>query len=191
MPRHRPRSRRFRQIHHGVWVFTSYDMTHIDRLEAARKAMPHRARLSHVSRLQALGGDVGPLTPYHFTITGDLHLAVPDIYLHRTKVMPALDDVGVTACAAFIGHAATGTVISLIQIGDWLLRDGRMTLCELQDSAQSQLWRPCSKQALRIAPLLDGKSGSMPESTVRAMMTFCGLPRPQANNVVSTRGQSR
>lgn len=191
MPVHRLRSRRFREIHRGVWVFTGYEMTHIDRLEAARKAMPDRARLSHISRLQALGEDVGPSTPYHFTVADDLHLAVPNIYLHRTKVMPALDDVGVTPCAAFIGHAAVGTVMSLIQIGDWLLRDEHMTLSELHDLSHGQLWRSGSKQALRIRPLLDGKSGSMPESAVRAMMTFCALPRPRANDVVTTRGQTR
>src|SRR5699024_7122194 len=105
MPVHRLRSRRFRELHRGVWVFSGYDMTHIDRLEAARKAMPDRARLSHVSRLQALGEDVGSPMPYHFTVADDLHLAVPDIYLHRTKVMPALDDVGVTPSSVLVTYA--------------------------------------------------------------------------------------
>ena len=71
--------------------------------------MPARAQLSHVSRASrhwaSTSGRVEPY-PLHrqpATCTSTLD----DVFLHRTEVLPPLDDVGVTPAAAFMQYCAT------------------------------------------------------------------------------------
>ncbi len=173
--------RQFRRLHQSVWVWTGHELTHDDRVLAARLATPSRARVSHLTRLQQLGLDHGPRLPLHLSIVGDHHLDLHDVFLHRTEVMPPCDDVGVSGTAALIGYAATARVVDLVTVGDWLLHHGLMTMPGLLELAWRDRWRPGARETLWIAPYLDGGSRSPGESETRALLQFAGLPRPQVN----------
>lgn len=72
--------------------------------------------------LRLLGYDDLPLTPICFTVTDDHHVALDGVRVHRTKVMPPLDDVGVTPAGAFVGACPQERGIDVVAAGDWLLR---------------------------------------------------------------------
>jgi hypothetical protein len=164
-----------------VWVHVDHAMTPGDWIDAAALAMPDRAQLSHITRIQALGLDFGPLRPFHFAVAGDLHLDLPDIFLHRTEVLPPLDDVGVTPAAAFMQVCATGRMIDAIKIGDWLLHHRHMTTLEVAELSRRDHWRPGARQVRKVLPYLDPASRSLKESETRAVVVFAGLPDPEVN----------
>ena len=164
-----------------VWVHREHEMSSNDWIAAATLAMPARAQLSHVSRIQALGLDVGAIKPVHFTVTGDLHLDVDDVFLHRTEVLPPLDDVGVTPAAAFIQFCADAWMIDAIKVGDWLLHHRHMSVLEVAELARRDAWRPGARQVRRVLPHLDAAARSMKESETRALVVFSGLPAPEVN----------
>lgn len=156
-------------------------MSDRDWLDAADLAMPESAYLSHVSRIQCTGLDVGPARPVHFTIAGDHHLAVNGIFLHRTEVMPPRDDIGVTPGAAFIQCCASMRLVDLIVIGDHLLRTGLVTLEEIVGLSRLHPWRPGAHEARWVVPWLDHRSRSPKESELRAFVVASGLPSPEVN----------
>lgn len=162
-----------------VFVLREHVMTDADWIHGATLAMPARAQLSHVSRIHHAGLDIGQVLPVHFTVAGDLHLAVENIVLHRTEVLPPVDDVGVTPAAAFIQYCAGATVIDAVKVGDWLLHHRLMTETEVAGLARLHRWRPGAGQALWVMPLLDPGSMSVKESEVRVRIEAAGLPRPE------------
>lgn len=167
-----------------VWVHADHAMTDLDWIAAAELAMPERARLSHVTRLQQLGLDIGESRPFHFLVAGDLHIALDDIFLHRTAVMPPLDDVGVTPAVAFVQYCAQARMIDAIKVGDWLLHRRHMTAIEVGELVARDSWRPGAWEARRVLPHLDGGSRSLKESECRAVLVFAGLPVPEVNLIV-------
>ncbi|MGA8987413.1 hypothetical protein [Aeromicrobium sp.] len=164
-----------------VYILRDHEMTGSDWITAATLAMPECAHLSHVSRIQALGLDIGEIWPVRFTVVGDLHLAMDDAFLHRTAALPPLDEVGVTPAAAFVQFCATATVLDAVVVGDWLLHRRHMTLGEVAELSRAQHWRPGARQVRRILPVLDGGAMSVKESEVRIRLEFAGLPRPEVN----------
>lgn len=164
-----------------VYWCRDQEMTDSDWIASAGLSMPDRAQLSHVSRLHALGLDIGEVFPIHFTVSGDLHLAVDDIFLHRTEVLPPLDDIGVTPAAAFIQFCATATLLDAIKVGDWLLHRRHMTSLEVSELTRRDDWRPGAWQARIVLPHLDERARSVKESEVRARIVFAGLPQPELN----------
>jgi hypothetical protein len=172
---------RFHRIFPRVWVCADYEMAALDWIDAARLAMPERAMVTGITRIQDLGLEFGPLRPFHFVVSGDLHLDLDDIFLHRTIVLPPLDDEGVTPAAAFLAYAAEARVIDAIKVGDWLLHQRHMTLEELLSVAFRERWRPGSREVRWISRYLDAGSSSLKESESRAVLVFAGLPRPETN----------
>ncbi|WP_345457363.1 hypothetical protein [Nocardioides marinquilinus] len=86
-----------------------------------------------------------------------------------------------TPAAAFIAYCALARVIDAIKVGDWLLHERSMSLAELRDLALAQQWRAGADEAIWLLEHLDGRSRSLPESEVRAMLVFAGLPAPEVN----------
>jgi len=179
--------RRFRRVFPHVWA-PDRDLSHPEMLQAAALSLTSRARLSHVSRIQALGLDRGGTERLHFTVTGDLHIDIDGIFLHRTVLMPPTDDVGVTPAAAFVQCCAELPVIELVVIGDWLVRRGHATCEEIHDVSRLHPWRPGARESRSVVPWLDGASRSPRESEVRAMVLACGLPAPEPNAPVFDEG---
>jgi hypothetical protein len=178
------RGKRFRRLFPRVWVHVDHVMTDPDWIVAATLAMPDRAQLSHLTRIQALGLDLGAVKPMRFTVAGDLHLDVDDIFLHRTEVLPPLDDVGVTPGAAFLQYCADARMIDAIKVGDWLLHHRHMTVLEVAELARRDHWRPGSSQVRRVLPHLEAAARSLKESESRAILVFSGLPKPDVNKDV-------
>lgn len=172
---------RFVEVHPSVYRLDTVELDERGRVEAARLCLPPDARVSHATRLRMLGAVRGDLLPLHFTIGRDLHLAVDDIALHRTVVMPPGDDTAVSVEAAFVGYVATARLIDQVAVGDWLLHRGHTSSEALAAFATREPWRPGAREVLDLLPLLDQRSRSMPESEVRVCLEVAGLPRPEAN----------
>jgi hypothetical protein len=151
---------------------------------AAKLALPADAQLSHLTRLRPLGLDYGPLLPLHFTVDRDLHLDIADIFLHRTVLMPPVDDMGLCVEAAFIGAAAKLRTIDLVKVGDWLLYRGHMTIASLLARIHADPWRPGAGAALAIVRHLEPLARSLTESETRVVLEFSGLPAPEVNRDV-------
>lgn len=175
---------RYKRLFPRVWVLSDYVMSDLDWIKAADMAMPDRAQLSHATRIQALGLDFGTTKPFHFTVAGDLHLDVDDIFLHRTEVLPPLDGAGVTPAVAFIQYCTDARMIDAIKVGDWLLHRRHMTVLEVMELARHDSWRPGANKVRRVIPHLEPGSRSLKESESRAILVFAGLPRPEVNKAV-------
>ena len=121
---------------------------------AATLALPDRAKLTGISRIQQLGLDFGPRTPIRFVIRGDHHLALDGIFLHRTKRLPPYEDNGVTPAAAFIAYCSLARVVDAIKVGDWLLRRGHLTVESVRALALRELWRAGAQEAVWILEYL-------------------------------------
>lgn len=178
------RGKRFTRILPGVWRSTDHVMSRADEVEAARLALPDRARLSHRTRIEQLGHDPRAAGPIHFTIAGDHHLVLTNIVLHRTEVMPPSDRDGVHPAAAFIQICAAETLLEVVRVGDFLLSNGHMTKEDVVAFARLHPWRPGARQARAVLPLLDDSVRSPRESDTRLWMLAAGLPRPACNAVV-------
>lgn len=176
--------RRFVRVMPRVYRHRDLAMTPELLVEAARLALPDRALLTGLTRLQLLGLDFGPREPVRFVVEGDLHLAGEGIFLHRTKKLPPTDGEGATPAAAFIAYCRRARVNDAVKVGDWLLHHGHMTSSELRDLAIAQLWRDGAHEALWVLDHLDGDSRSLPESEMRALLAFAGLPAGEANREV-------
>lgn len=172
---------RFEQLHPSVYRLAGVDLDETGIIHAARLALPDDSRISHATRLRMLGVERGPLVPVHFTVARDLHLDIPGIMLHRTVLMPPDDGVMVSVEAAFVGYAASARLVDRVVIGDWLLNRGHTTIEALLAFAHEQPWRPGAAETVEVAPLLDGRSRSLPESQTRLCLEVAGLPRPEVN----------
>jgi hypothetical protein len=182
------RGQRFTRLHPRVHVARDHELTWDDLILAAKLALPERVHLTGISRIQAAGLDFGPRSPVRFVIQGDHHLAIDGIFLHRTKLLPPLDEVGVTLEAAYIFYCAQARVIDAIKVGDWLLHNGLIDLDILETLAVAQLWRPGCNEALWVLPHLDPDSWSLKESETRPVLVFAGLPRPECNQPLELLG---
>jgi hypothetical protein len=182
---------RFVRVLPRVWRLSSYEMTPDDWFTAARLCLPADARLTGLSRLQACGLAFGPARPLHFVREGDLHLDIPQIFLHRTKMLAPTDDVGVTPAAAFLFYCSTARVVDAIKVGDWLLSQDLMSVSGLHDLAWAAPWRDGAHEALWVSDYLDNRARSLQESETRAILRFAGLPVPEPNAPIDLGGDAQ
>ncbi len=172
---------RFVEVHPSVYRLQDVRLDEMARVDAAQRALPEDARISHGTRLWMLGLRRGDLVPIHFTVARDLHLAIDGIMLHRTALMPPDDGVAVSVEAAFVGYASSARLIDRVVVGDWLLHRGHATIEGLLTFAHEQQWRPGATEVIELVPLLDPRSRSLPESETRVCLEVAGLPRPESN----------
>ena len=175
---------RFVVVYRGVWRQRTHEMTADDWELAARLALPDRAKLTGISRIQSLGLDFGPRLPVRFVVEGDLHLDFENVFLHRTKKLAPTDDVGIAPAGAFIAYCARARVIDAIKVGDWLLFQGHITPDDVRTLALMEPWRDGAHEAIWILDHLDPRSRSLKESETRAVLAFSGLPAPGVNVAV-------
>jgi hypothetical protein len=182
------RGQRFKRLHQAVYCVTDHELTRADLIEAARLALPKRVHLTGISRIQDLGLDFGPRIPVRFVIEGDHHLDLAGVFLHRTVKLPPVEGGEATGEAAYLAYCALARVLDAIKVGDWLLHNEHMSLQGLTDLATAEPWRDGAKEALWVLPYLDHRSASLPESEMRALIEFAGLPRPESNQELELRG---
>ena len=173
--------RRFSEVFPSVYRATETELDDLGLIDAARRCLPDDARVSHQTRLRLLGLEYGPLLPLHFTVGRDLHLAIDDIFLHRTVKMPLRDERAVCVEAAFVSVAGEMRLIDLIKIGDWLIHRGHLDPARLLAFAGAEPWRPGAHVIPWVIPHLDGRARSLKESETRAVLVFAGLPMPEVN----------
>ncbi|MFT4187082.1 MAG: hypothetical protein QM621_00715 [Aeromicrobium sp.] len=178
----------YRRVFPRVWVVRGHDLTPDDWVTAARLTLPRDARLTGITRIQRLGLDHGPRFPMHFVVARDYHRAPDEIMLHRTDRMPVSDGEDVSPTAAFIAYCAVATAVDAILVGDWLVREGQMSVEGLVALARHDHWRDGSPQAVWVAAYLDGRSWSPAESRIRSALVFAGLPCPESNVEIADRG---
>lgn len=174
------RTKAFRRMHQGVYTLAADEVTADLAISAARLAVPPDAKLSHLSRIHALGLPATDAPPIHFTIARDLHLARTNVVLHRTALMPPTDDIGVTPAAALVQIAGVEALRDVFRLGDWLLRRGQVG-ADVQEICESQSWRPGAWRLLRYANWFNGRSASFPETDCRVYLKATGLPEPLVN----------
>ena len=179
---------RFVRLFPRVYRLGDHEMTEADWVRAAHLALPGRAHLTGITRIQRLGLDFGPRRPLRFVIVGDHHLAFDEIFLHRTKALPPITSDGVCVEAAFIAYCARARVIDAIKVGDWLLHHGHLDLAAMIELAGSQLWRDGADESLWVSNHLNSRSKSLKESELRALLEFAGLPQPEVNVPVALDG---
>jgi hypothetical protein len=180
---------RFVRVTPRVWRHRDHEMTDADWWRAAALTLPAEARTTGITRLQQLGLDFGPSRPLHFVIAGDLHLDIDGLFLHRTKLMPPTDGVGVAIEAAYVAYCAGARMIDAIKVGDWLLHGGHMTKGDLRNFAIASPWRPGSAEVLFVLDHLNARARSLKESELRAVLEAVGLPRAEVNVRVDSRGE--
>lgn len=176
--------RRFRRLHKGVYRHRDHTMTWRDDVAAARLALPASARATGATRLQELGLDVGPRSPLHFVVEGDLHLTLDGVFLHRTVKTPPGDDVGVRVEAAFIAYCAESRTIDAIKAGCMLLRRELLDADELERMLTEERWRRGVAETSYVLPFLDGRCRSLPEAELLAYVVCAGLPIPEVNETI-------
>ena len=181
---------RFVRVHPRVWRHRDHQMTWNDEIVAAQLALPVHARLTHITRIRLLGLDFGPCRPLHFVVEGELHLDLDGIFLHRTKQLAPCDETAVTPAAAYLAYCSTARLVDAIVVGDWLLRHRHAATRELVTLALAAPWRDGANEALFALPWLDGRSRSVKESEMRAILVASGLPRPEVNQAVDLGGDA-
>lgn len=174
----------FVRVHDGVHRHRDHVMTFADDLHAARLALPAGARTTGITRLQELGLNHAPRHPLHFVVEGDHHLTLAGVFLHRTVLMPACDELGVSVEAAFVAHCAQTWVIDAIKVGSWLLNRERLDADELEALLDEQPWRDGAREARWVLPWLDGRCRSMPEAELLTLVRWAGLPEPEVNKTI-------
>jgi hypothetical protein len=116
------------------------------------------------------------------------------VRVHRTDVAPqdvlVIDDVRLTSPLRTAWEVATlETVPTAVGILDGMVRAGTLDVrafAELSTSARGR-WR--SRRVAVVAPLVDGRSESPPESWVRVACIRAGLPTPVPQYVVLAAGE--
>lgn len=83
--------------------------------------------------------------------------------------------------AAFVAWCAEARVIDAIRVGDWLLSHEHLTIKDVECIVREQPWRRGAPEAGWVLPHLDAGSRSLPESELRALVCFAGLPAPAVN----------
>ena len=161
---------RFVRVLPCVYRHRDHEMSDDDWLTAARLTLPATALLTGISRIQELGLDLGPRYPLHFVVEGDLHLVLDRIFLHRTVELAPNDGAGVTPEAAFLAYCRWARFIDAIKVGDWLLRHGHATVDSIGALALAQPWRDGVRESLLVLDHLDGRSRSLRESEMRALL---------------------
>ena len=172
---------RFVRLFPEVYGLRSLVLSQVQWIDAAVLAVPAEAFLSHVTRIQRLDIGIGRPTPFHFTIGKDLHLDIPRIMLHRTKVLPSRDGTSLGVEAAFVGAGCNVNVLQLIMIGDWLLRDGHTSIDALAREVIASRRRPGAAKARRALGFLRTGAESAKESETRAIICAAALPEPELN----------
>ncbi|WP_322921253.1 hypothetical protein [Nocardioides renjunii] len=174
----------FRRLYDAVYCHRSLEPSFGDRLAAARLALPDEALTTGITRIQELGIDYGPRTPLHFVVQGDHHLALPDVFLHRTVKLPPNDDGAATAEAAYVAYCAAARLIDAIKVGCEMRRLGLLDLGLLDRIIEEEPWRRGVAETSYVLPHLSDRCRSLPEAELLAYVVLAGLPVPQVNRTI-------
>lgn len=171
---------RFVRVHPSVFRLASTELDRAGEIAAAQLALPGDAVLSHTTRLELAGVDVGDPV-LHFTIGRELHLEYDGVMLHRTVKLPPCDGLGVSLAAAWVQSASVLSPIWAIAAADRLIARKLTTMATLVEVAVLDPWRPGAELVEQLVPWVDARSASFPESRTRVLLRAAGLEAPEVN----------
>jgi hypothetical protein len=180
----RLRSRRFRQLFHGVYIWAGVVMTPILWIRAALLASPPDAVVSHQTALRLYGLELGALFPLHISTRTRTHARRANIRPHQ-RIAPIatrrIHDVPVTSPLRTIVDIATKvTLVELVQAAEHMIHRGYVNLDELGEYATAHHLDGVQR-VRRVLGWIRENAESPRETTLRLMLVFARLPEPRCN----------
>jgi hypothetical protein len=178
------RGRRFRRIHHDVYVHVDLALTVKVQVRAALLVLPAGTAATSVTALRVYGLDVGRDQRLHFTTTRPHQRRIPGVVVHR-RIRPALRRLvdGIPATTpeqTFVEASRTLSLIDRVIAGDWLIHHELTTLSELQQFVDT-VHDHGVKRARRAIVWVRERVESPRETILRLMIVFARLPEPVPN----------
>jgi hypothetical protein len=178
------RSRRFRQLFHGVYVSAETTMTPLLWVCAALLASPRDAVVSHHTALRMYGLALGGLFPLHISTRTSTHTRRENIRSHQRRAPIAtreMHGVPVTAPMRTLVDIATKvTSVQLIQAAEHMIHHGHVTVEGLSEYVMVRHLDGVQRVRRVLGWIRDGAE-SPRESTLRLMIVFARLPEPRCN----------
>jgi hypothetical protein len=181
--------RRFRRIHHRVWICADVELTTEMRYDAARLALPPGAIGSHQLAAEILDLSVPRASKPQFWLPESVKGSTyPGIRPHWCLEQP--DSVIVhgrpvtTAAKTFIDLATQLRALDLVVFGDSAVRRGWTTQEELMALSRER-GRRHIRRARWAAALVRTRVDCRPETLLRLLLVLAGLPEPETGLAVS------
>lgn len=185
------RSKRFRQLFHGVYIVAGVEMTLLLWLRAALLVSPADAVISHVTALRLYGLAIGGMHPLHISTRSRTHARRPGIRPHQRLAPIAMrtrSGLPVTSPLRTVVDIATKvTAVELIQAAEFMVHKGYLTLEELGAYAVEHHLDGVRRLRRSLGWVREGVESPL-ETTLRLMIVFARLPEPRANHVICDAG---
>ena len=167
-------------IDRGIYLDARVELTLRHRLAGYLLVLPPGTVVDGVSALRLTGVEVGTATPYRFCTTAVHHPRRTSIRVRRVAELPANRGLVLRPVPALAAARTELSLVDLVVAGDWLIRLKRATLAEVRAGLGSAAGRD-SRKAHRAAELVRERVDSPPETRLRLLMVFAGLPDPECN----------
>jgi very-short-patch-repair endonuclease len=178
------RSRRFRQLFHGVYIRAEVVMTPLLWIYAALLVSPRDAVISHQTALRLYGLAVGDLFPLHISTRTRTHARRQNIRPHqRLAPIATRETQGLPVTAplrTLVDIATKVTSVQLIQAAEHMIHHGLVTLDGLTEYALERHLDGVQRVRRVLGWIREGVE-SPRESTLRLMIVFARLPEPRCN----------
>lgn len=158
--------------------------TVVVRARAALLLAPEGAVVSHWTAARLWGGVVPDNEWTHISFMRDVRFRVRGVKHHRFRHrldIKRRHGVPITSPEQTFCHLAKHLgLVDLVALGDRLVKKGRCSPAELV--AYTDGWAgQCRREARIAARLVRERVDSVPETAVRLLMVFAGLPEPQVD----------
>lgn len=178
------RGPRYRKLLHGVYVASAVEVTPLLVAEAVLLGMPAHAWASHATAGRALGLPLPALPGEHVSVLEDrdrrrrrgirCHLRTNGWLIRPSGVrLSSYEQV-------FVELAEQLTLVDLVVVGDWMVRNRKVGLTELRAfCADSRM--PAARAARVAADHVRERVDSPMETRLRMLILLAGLPEPEVN----------
>jgi hypothetical protein len=169
----------------GLFVDARCEPTYRLMLGAWLSALPaDQTAVDGVSALRLWGIEVGSELPYRYVTTARHHSVRKEVRVRRTARLPDCTKAVLDPLPALLAARTELSLVGLVIVGDWLVRDGRATVEQVQLTLSAAVGRHC-RRARRAAELVRVGSESPQETRLRLMLVLAGLPEPECNTEIS------
>ncbi len=179
----------FRRLHRTVWIGAAVELTTEVRFDAARLALPPGSIGSHQLGAAILALIVPPAPKPHFWLPesakGSTYAGIrPHWYQEKPASVVHNGREVTTAGKTFIDLATQLRLADLVILGDSAVRRGWTTPNSLVALSRERGRRHIRK-ARWAASLVRQRVDSRPETLLRLLLVFAGLPEPETGLAVS------
>ena len=180
------------RVSRNLWVPSRPPVDERERIRLLWLAAPEGSAVSHDTAIRLFGapGDWREdAAPPHITIPVGTNFDRTEVKVHVAR-LPAEDVCTFGSCRVttpertFLDTAAGRDPERLVVVGDALLALGLATVEALQARLATAKGVRGVVVARAIAPVLDGRSQSPPESVVRLRLLRAGLPKPELQHPI-------